>query len=146
MGDQIVNKAWEMTHIIEVSMGIMMIILDCFVYGNFRKAGWIGHICGFWIMTNNEEQLIITVTLYHRSEDPQTRLVEEDLASIQPLTPHRVVKINVETDPILRERYYNSCPVVEVGPYLVNPPFKKTDLVATLGATHDTAQANDRNE
>lgn len=88
-------------------------------------------------MTDNEDQLIVTVTLYHRSDDPQTRIVEDDLASLQPLTPHRVVKINVETDPILKERFYSSCPVVEVGPYLVKSPFKKTDLVATLGATHD---------
>ncbi|MEL7644228.1 MAG: hypothetical protein AAGU25_08990, partial [bacterium] len=73
-------------------------------------------------MRDNEEQLIVTVTLYHRSDDPQTRIVEDDLASLQTLTPHRVVKINVETDPILKERYYRSCPVVEVGPYLVKSP------------------------
>lgn len=99
-------------------------------------------------MTNNKEQIIVTVTLYHRSEDPQTQQVEEELASIQSLTPHRVVKINVEADPILRERYFASCPVVEVGPYLVKSPFKKTDLVATLGATHDRlkqlSESNDK--
>lgn len=99
-------------------------------------------------MSDITEHYIVTVTLYHRSDDPQTSHVEDDLASIQSLTPHRLVKINIENDPILRERYFDICPVVEVGPYLVKSPIKKTDLVATLGATQDRlkqlAESNDK--
>ena len=99
-------------------------------------------------MTDTTQLLSVTVTLYYRNNDPLTKQVEDDLESIQHLVPHRVVKINVEADPILRERYFNSCPVVEVGPYLVKSPIKQTDLVATLGATRDRmkqlAETNDK--
>ncbi len=99
-------------------------------------------------MKENMTETILTVTLYHRADDPETMCVEEELVSIQSLIPHRVVKINVENDNILRERYYDNCPVVEVGPYLVKSPISKTDLVATMGATKDRlaqlSSANDK--
>ena len=88
-------------------------------------------------MKENMTETIVTVTLYHRIDDTETLRVEEELVSIQSIIAHRVVKINVEEDTILRERYYEYCPVVEVGPYLVKSPISKTDLVATLGATKD---------
>ncbi len=83
---------------------------------------------------------IITVTLYFRPDDPETQRVEDELASIQKLIPHRLVKINIEEDEIIKNRYINFCPAVEVGPYLVKSPISKTDLVATLGATNDRLQ------
>jgi uncharacterized membrane protein len=85
----------------------------------------------------NMPEQIITVTLYYRPDDPETQRVEDELASIQPLIPHRLVKINIEDDEIIKNRYISFCPAVEVGPYLVKSPVTKTDLVATLGATND---------
>lgn len=99
-------------------------------------------------MTENMTETVVTITLYHRLDDPETLRVEEELASIQSIIAHRVVKINVDEDTILRERYYEYCPVVEVGPYMVKSPISKTDLVATMGATKDRlaqlAGANDK--
>ncbi len=89
---------------------------------------------------------LITATLYFKPDDPETERIESVLNTIQPLIPHRVVKINVMDDPIVRDRYMEKCPVIEVGPYLVTSPMEKTDLIAAIGAARDRQEQLEKSQ
>ncbi len=80
---------------------------------------------------------MITVTLYTRPECPLCEQVKEDLAALQEKTPHRLVEINIESDPQLHKTYLTEIPVVEAGPYRLKAPFTRQALEMTLGAAAD---------
>ncbi len=60
-----------------------------------------------------------------------------DLDSLQESHPHRLVEIDIESDPALLKKYLVEIPVVEVGPYILKSPFDKQKLKMTLGAAGD---------
>jgi uncharacterized membrane protein len=75
------------------------------------------------------------VTLFTRPDCHLCDLTKADLAELQPVAPHHLVEVDIETDPVLLKRHGESVPVVEIGPYTLRPPFSKTDLkVALLAA------------
>ncbi len=80
---------------------------------------------------------MITVTLYYRSNCPTCEQVEADLAAIKGDFPHQLVKINVESDPALKEAYGSRLPMVQVGPYRMRETITQQDLKAALGAARD---------
>jgi len=61
----------------------------------------------------------------------------EDLESLQDKYPHRLVKVDIDSDPALQRAYLTEIPVVEVGPYQLKAPFDKQKLMMTLGAASD---------
>jgi uncharacterized membrane protein len=56
---------------------------------------------------------------------------------VQKQYPHRLVEVDVDSDPTLQKKYGESIPVVEVGPYRLNSPFDKQKLLMTIGAAND---------
>ena len=46
------------------------------------------------------------------------------LESLQEKYPHRLVEIDIDTDPALQKTYLVEIPVVEVGPYVLKSPFR----------------------
>ena len=80
---------------------------------------------------------MLTVTLYTRKDCHLCEQAKADLESIQETYPHRLVEIDIDTDPALQKRYLVEIPVVEVGPYALKAPFDKQKLMMTLGAAGD---------
>jgi uncharacterized membrane protein len=80
---------------------------------------------------------MLTVTLYIRKDSQLCQQAKADLESLQSKYPHRLVEIDVDTDPVLQKKYLVEVPVVEVGPYALKAPFDKEKLMMTLGAAGD---------
>ncbi len=80
---------------------------------------------------------MITVTLYYRPDCPTCEQVEADLSALKSEYPHQLVRINVQTDPALREAYGDRLPTVQVGPYRLREQISRQDLMAALGAAKD---------
>lgn len=80
---------------------------------------------------------MITVTLYTRQGCRLCEQAKADLDSLRDRYPHRLVEIDIDTDPALQKKYLVEIPVVEVGPYVLKAPFDKQKLMMTLGAAGD---------
>jgi uncharacterized membrane protein len=80
---------------------------------------------------------MLTVTLYTRKDCHLCEQAKTDLESIQEKYPHRLVEIDIDTDPALQKKYLAEIPVVEVGPYALKAPFDRQKLMMTLGAAGD---------
>src|SRR5688572_12957771 len=87
---------------------------------------------------------MLTVTLYTRKECHLCDQVRSDLESLQAKYPHRLVEIDIDTDPALQKAYLVEIPVIEVGPYILKAPFDKQKLMMTLGAANDRRSQLDR--
>ena len=87
---------------------------------------------------------MLTVTLYTRKDCHLCEQAKADLDSIQEKYPHRLVEIDIDTDPALQKKYLVEIPVVEVGPYALKAPFDKRKLMMTLGAAGDRRGQLDR--
>ena len=80
---------------------------------------------------------MLTVTLYTRKDCHLCEQAKADLNSLQAKHPHRLVEIDIDSDPMLQKAYLVEIPVVEVGPYVLKAPFDKQKLSMTLGAAID---------
>ena len=87
---------------------------------------------------------MLTVTLYTRKDCHLCEQAKADLESLQATYPHRLVEIDIESDPALQKKYLVEVPVVEVGPYALKSPFDKQKLMMTLGAAGDRRGQLDR--
>lgn len=80
------------------------------------------------------------VLLYSEPDSPGTAELLEALAALQDELPHELVHIDVSRDVALRAQYANQpLPVLEIGPYRLEPPFQEVDLKVALGAARDSA-------
>jgi uncharacterized membrane protein len=83
------------------------------------------------------ESMQLNVTLYTRPNCSLCDEVRTQLRQLQPDVPHRLAEIDIDTDPVLQEKYREQIPVVEVGPYVLRAPISRQDLAMTLGAARD---------
>ena len=80
---------------------------------------------------------MLTVTLYTRKDCHLCEQAKADLQALQAKHPHRLVEIDIDSDPALQKAYLVEIPVVEVGPYILKYPFDQQKLSMTLGAAAD---------
>lgn len=80
---------------------------------------------------------MITVTFYYRQDCARCDEALDDLQALQALIPHQLVKIDIDREAALRERYGNSVPVVQVGPYRLKSTFTRQDLQVALSAARE---------
>jgi uncharacterized membrane protein len=80
---------------------------------------------------------MITITLYTRKNDSSSADVKANLDSIKEKYPHRLVEVDVDSDPAIQKAFGENVPVVEVGPYRLNSPFDRQKLMMTIGAAND---------
>lgn len=80
---------------------------------------------------------MLTVTLYTRKNETSSDQARSDLESLQKKYPHRLVEVDVNSDPAILKKYGDQAPIVEVGPYKLSSPFDKRKLTMTLGAASD---------
>ncbi|HET8706497.1 MAG TPA: glutaredoxin family protein, partial [Pseudomonadales bacterium] len=79
----------------------------------------------------------LVVTLYNRKDCHLCEQARADLQTLQDKIPHRLVEIDIESDPDLHKKFLTEIPVVVVGPYRKKAPFNQTDLFITLSAARD---------
>lgn len=80
---------------------------------------------------------MIRVTLYTRKNCHLCDQARADLDSLRLEFPHELVEIDIDTDPILEERYKEIVPVAQVGPYKLEALFTLIDLRVALAAARD---------
>jgi uncharacterized membrane protein len=80
---------------------------------------------------------MISVTLYTRRDCHLCEQAKADLEALQAKYPHRLVEIDIDSDPALQSAFALDIPVVEAGPYQLKAPFTPQDLLKTLGAASD---------
>jgi uncharacterized membrane protein len=80
---------------------------------------------------------MVKVTLFRRKGCQLCDQVGEDLSSLQEQIPHRVLEIDIDSDPALQQKYGDSIPVVEIGPYTLKAPITLQDLQISLSAARD---------
>lgn len=80
---------------------------------------------------------MLAVTLYTRKDCHLCEQAREDLDALREQYPHRLVEVDIDSDPALQRAYLLEIPVVEVGPYLMKAPFDRQKLSMTLGAASD---------
>lgn len=80
---------------------------------------------------------MLTVTLYTRKNESKSDQARADLKSLAKKYPHRLVEVDIDSDPAIQKKYEGQVPVIEVGPYQLPSPFDKQKLMMTLGAARD---------
>jgi len=80
---------------------------------------------------------MLTVTLYTKKDCHLCEQAKADLESLKDKYPHRLVEIDINSDPALLKAYLVEIPVLEIGPYVLKYPFDKQKLMMTLGAASD---------
>lgn len=79
---------------------------------------------------------MITVMLYSRQNCHLCEVAKADLDSLQNELPHKLVVVDIDQDPRLQETFGEIIPVVTVGPYQLQAPFERKELMVTLGAAN----------
>src|SRR5947207_11685405 len=80
---------------------------------------------------------MITITLYARKNDAASIEAKSNLESLQDKIPHRLVEVDVDSDPVIQKNFGENVPSVEVGPYRLLAPFDKQKLLMTISAAND---------
>ena len=80
---------------------------------------------------------MLTITLYTRENCSLCDEVRADLETLQEKFPHRLATVDIDSDPVLKEKFGEIIPVVEVGPYSLKAPITRQSLEMTLGAASD---------
>jgi uncharacterized membrane protein len=83
------------------------------------------------------ESAPLNVMLYMRADCSLCDEVRTHLQGLHQELPHRLVEIDIDSDPVLKQKYREQIPVVEVGPYVLKAPIGRKDLLMTLGAARD---------
>jgi uncharacterized membrane protein len=89
---------------------------------------------------------LITVTLYHRSNCSECKLIESNLDKLQSSVPHQLVKVNIDSDPDLMKVYGKEAPLIQIGPYRIRESFSLQDLLVALGAARDRQNFLERSD
>ncbi|NMB88804.1 MAG: DUF2085 domain-containing protein [Chloroflexi bacterium] len=87
---------------------------------------------------------MISVTFYYQKDCAACQAAEQLLDELQVDFPHKLVKINIDDEPILKEEFQNLVPVVQIGPYRLSQTFTRQDLQAVLGAARDRSSHLER--
>ncbi len=74
------------------------------------------------------------VTLFVRENCSTCSQVRQWLSGLAEEYPHELYVIDIDSDPILAQKYAGAVPAVEVGPYRLESPFSETELRVTLAA------------
>jgi uncharacterized membrane protein len=80
---------------------------------------------------------MLNVTLFTRKNSTEGDQVKAELQKLQEKFPHRLVEVDVDSDPVLLAKYDTQIPVLEVGPYSLKAPISPQSLQMTVGAAFD---------
>ncbi len=80
---------------------------------------------------------MLIVTLYTRNDCKLCDEVKAELDALREKFPHRLVSVDIDSDPSLKKKLGEAIPVVEIGPYRLQAPIARQSLEMTLGAAGD---------
>ena len=80
---------------------------------------------------------MITVKFYYKKNDARCEQALADLQSIQETVPHQLAMIDIEADNNLKESFTSTIPVVQAGPFRLQAPFTRQELLVALSAARD---------
>ena len=80
---------------------------------------------------------MIRVTLYTRKDCQLCDQARADLEALQAEFTYDLTEVDIDSDPALRDHYFDIVPVVQIGPYKLEALFTTTDLRVALGAARD---------
>ena len=78
------------------------------------------------------------VILYTKADCKLCDEAKTDLASLNKEIAHELVEVNIDSDSDLEAEYGHRVPVVQAGPFTLEPPFDRRKLKMTLGAGRDS--------
>jgi uncharacterized membrane protein len=87
---------------------------------------------------------MLTITLYARKSDQASTEAKANLEALQEKFPHRLVEVDVDSDPVIQKNFGDNVPSIEVGPYRLNSPFDKQKLMMTISAAIDRRSQLDK--
>jgi glutaredoxin len=73
-----------------------------------------------------------TLTLYTKEGCGLCEEVKRELAALAAAYPHRLVEVDITTDPALLRQYHLTIPVLQVGDITLEAPITRQVLVAAL--------------
>jgi uncharacterized membrane protein len=82
---------------------------------------------------------MIEITLYTREDCHMCDELKQMLLALEDEIPHKLNKVNVDTNSALKKKFGESIPVLVVGPYTLKAPIERSDLEITLRAAHQRA-------
>lgn len=80
---------------------------------------------------------MLNVTLYYDGEESDHETVLVELAELNQEIEHKVVLIDINSDPSILSEYSGRVPVLQVGPYTLKKPISKQQMLVALGAARD---------
>jgi len=83
---------------------------------------------------------MIEVVLFSRNECHLCDETIEHLSSLENQIPHKLTIVNIDSDPDLTRIYGERIPVLEVGSYQLNAPYKNEDITRTLLAVQEASE------
>lgn len=78
------------------------------------------------------------VILYTKADCKLCDEAKTDLTALKREIAHELVEVDIESDPDLQAEYGHRVPVVQAGPFTLEPPFDRRKLKMTLGAGRDS--------
>jgi len=87
---------------------------------------------------------MIEVILYTRIDCHLCELALSYLEELQPVVPHHLTVIDIDSDAKLRSQYGLNVPVVRISPYKLVAPFEKKDLEISLKAVQQSKEQEAR--
>jgi len=81
--------------------------------------------------------MTIQVILYTRKDCKLCHQAKTDLAALHGEIPHELVEVDIDMDADLVAVYGERVPVIQAGPFTLEPPFDRRKLRMTLGAARD---------
>ena len=86
---------------------------------------------------------MITVVLY-RDKEEETAEIKAALAKLQSLAPHRLVEIDINQEPALKEKFSGRTPFLKIGAYHIEGKPDPKQLEITLLAAEQSVRAHQR--
>jgi uncharacterized membrane protein len=80
---------------------------------------------------------MILVTLYSRKDCHLCDEAKTQLEALQSEVPHKLVVVDVDSDPAIKKEFGSQIPVIVAGPFRLNAPISQQDLKVTLAAAQD---------
>ncbi len=80
---------------------------------------------------------MITVTLYTKKDCSPCDKALRDLKGLNSKIPHTLAIVEIDKDPDLKRKFAARVPVIQAGPYVLEAPFDRKKIEATLAAVRD---------
>lgn len=79
----------------------------------------------------------VIVTAYIKNDSKECERVIHLLSKIKDLKPHQKIIINIDEDPAYKNKFFDSVPYLQIGPYQLRSPITREKILISLNAARD---------